>query len=151
MASTCRSKARRIAGYVILILIAHMGNGCGRSDAPGSTSPSAKVAAHTYRLRGVVVATPEVHSLRIRHEPIDGFIDRFGEVVGMDSMTMPFDVAAEIQLGDLKVGDKIACEWSVDPGNNIERITTLTKLSPDTELHFGKAHPPGATTAPVVK
>lgn len=131
--------------------LACIGTGCGRSDSAGTKDPTATthVPPRNYQLRGIITVIPDGHSLKIRHEPIDDFVDNFGDVVGMSSMTMPFEVAPELPLGELSPGDKIAFDWSVDWGKNAHRITRLTKLPPDTELHFGPAHPPAATsTAP---
>lgn len=106
-----------------------------KSEAPKNLSP------RTYPLRGIIAALPEApgKSLMIRHEAIHDFVDSFGEQVGMNSMTMPFERLPGVDLSGLKPGDKVALVWVVDWGKNDARITRIEKLPADTPLVFGKA------------
>lgn len=94
-----------------------------------------------YELRGVVRQLPSSGSpgsaLLIRHETVPDFEDADGEVVGMVSMTMPFAVADEELLADLRVGDKITATFEVRwQGKDPLRITAMEKLPPETVLAF---------------
>lgn len=114
-----------------------------KSEVPKNLSP------RTYPLRGIIAALPEApgKSLMIRHEAIHDFVDSFGEQVGMNSMTMPFERQPGVDLSGLKPGDKVALVWVVDWGKNDARITRIEKLPADTPLVFGKANPKVAPPA----
>lgn len=78
--------------------------------ACGGGPPSAPAAADaSYTVRGEIVRLPGPDSadVLIRHEPIPDFKNPAGEVVGMDSMTMPFALAAGESLGPLEVGARV--------------------------------------------
>jgi hypothetical protein len=100
----------------------------------------------TYEVRGEVLAVPDPEDpasrLLIRHEAVDGFEDIDGEVVGMDSMAMPFPLAPEASVDDVAPGDKVRftleVSWEGDPPY---RITALEPLAPDTELTYRAARP----------
>ncbi len=98
-----------------------------------------------YELQGVVERLPEApdNSIYIRHEAIDEFTDSHGEVVGMDSMTMPFPVADGVSLDDIGPGDPVAftfeVRWNAQPRY---RLTAIRKLPVGTEIEFRRAEPP---------
>jgi len=121
--------ARRIAAALLLAFLP----GCGTGEPP----PPLDV----YQTRGVVRQLPDARapgsSLMIRHETIAEFEDEDGEVVGMESMTMPFAVADEALLDGVAVGDKVAVTFAVHwQGGDPLRITALEKLPPGTTLDF---------------
>ncbi len=75
--------------------------GCGRGESPKPAAPAEK----PYPLKGVVVSVdPAARSVVVRHEEIPGY---------MDAMTMPFKVAEEKMLGELKPGDEIEAKLVV--------------------------------------
>lgn len=105
--------------------------------APAKPPPPPDV----YEIRGIVRQLPSARSpgstLQIRHEAIPDFVKADGEVVGMQSMTMPFAVADEALLAGLDVGDKVAATIEVRwQGKDPLRITALEKLPPETVLGF---------------
>lgn len=106
-----------------------------------------RAAARDYTLNGIVRQLPDPRdpatSFYLEHEAIDTFVDRDGKVSGMDSMTMPFDLATGISLHDIAVGDPVAVtlhvDWSAD--RPVE-VTRVVELPPDTKLQFRAARPP---------
>lgn len=106
--------------------------------------------AQLYEVRGQVTALPDpsnpLSNLRIRHEPIHDFVSIDGEVVGMDSMNMPFPVAEGLSLEGMEVGDPVSftleVDWDGDPAYQVTRIQALPE---DTELTWGDAVPPSGT------
>lgn len=93
-----------------------------------------------YEVRGEVVRLPsaEADALTVRHEAIPGFVGVDGQVVGMDSMTMPFPLAEGVALDGVEVGDKVEftleVAWEGDPPY---RITRVEELGAETVLDFG--------------
>lgn len=108
------------------------------------SSPSVEVAAHRYTVRGEVVSLPTAPGgpLLLRHEPVDDFADASGKVIGMDSMTMPFPLAAGVSLEGLAPGDKVEVVFSMSWSPSRYAIESLKKLPADTVLRTGKARPP---------
>lgn len=106
-----------------------------------------KERGQNYIVRAQVVALPgpaNGNLLELHHEPVDDFVTRDGKVEGMDSMTMPFLVAKNVLLRDIKPGDKIEVILHVDwQADRAVEITGLRKLAPDQKLDFRAAHPPG--------
>ena len=106
-----------------------------------------KERGHNYIVRGQVVELPgpaNGNLLQLHHEAVDDFVTRDGKVEGMDSMTMPFLVARNVPLRDIKPGDKIEVILHVDwQADRAVEITGLRKLAPDQKLDFRAAHPPG--------
>jgi Cu/Ag efflux protein CusF len=101
-------------------------------------------AGTQYTVRGEIVALPAAagEPLLLRHEPIDGFIDASGKVVGMDAMTMPFPLAPGVSLEGLAKGDKVEVVFSMSWSPRHYAIESLKKLPADTVLRAGKAQPP---------
>lgn len=103
-----------------------------------------------YETRGQVTALPDpadpLTNLRIRHEPIHDFVSIDGEVVGMNSMNMPFPVAEGVGLEGIEVGDPVSftleVDWDGDPAYQVTRIEALPE---GTELTWGDAVPPSGT------
>lgn len=116
---------------ISLLLLA----GCG-GEEPASDAPE----VHEYTTRGVVVSLPRWEDagsqLQIRHEAIPEFRDAGGEVVGMESMTMPFP-AEEALLVNIAAGDKVEFDFEVSwTGSPPLRVTRIAKLPPETRLGF---------------
>lgn len=134
-----RAARRRGAVLFVLFLLAACG---GPPEAPPA-------APDVYRVRGMVRQLPAgpAGDLLVRHEAVPGFKDADGEVVGMESMTMPFPLADASLAAGLAAGDRIEMEFEVrwDGGNPL-RITVLEKLPPDTRLEFEKSEGDGEGT-----
>jgi Cu/Ag efflux protein CusF len=102
-------RAMQILGAIALLVVALAA--CAR------TQPAAPAGGgETYTVRGVVAALPADGrgDLTLRHEALPDFVDRGGERVGMDAMTMPFPLAAEVALAGIAVGDPVECTLRVD-------------------------------------
>lgn len=96
----------------------------------------------TYELRGQVQQLPEGrrHEIFIHHEAVPEFVSSEGEVVGMESMTMPFQPAEPDLVKELEVGDKIAFDLEVRwEGPQPLIIRRLRKLPAETILDFENA------------
>ena len=101
--------------------------------------PGPEQPPEIYRVRGLVRQLPSGPGgeLHVRHEAIAGFKNSDGEVVGMESMTMPFPLADASLAAGLETGDKIEMEFEVRwQGGPPLRITALEKLPPETTLAF---------------
>ncbi len=113
-----------------------LATGCSGKDSGG----------RVYTLRGQVIELPDpanpATGLTLNHEAIDGFVDRSGEMVGMDPMSMPFPVADGLPLDGIQVGDvvevKLAVDWEGDPE---VAITEVRELPAGTKLVFREADP----------
>ena len=111
--------------------------GCSAKDGSG----------RTYTVRGQVTQLPDPGNpgtgLYLNHEAIDQFMSRDGEVVGMDPMTMSFQVDEKLPLQDIQVGDVIEFDLRVDWGAETEvEIVGIRELPPGTKLVFRAARPP---------
>lgn len=98
----------------------------------------------SYPVRAEVIQLPDGPNgdLLIRHEAIDGFVDRDGKAVGMDPMSMPFPVAEGLSLADLKPGDIVRCTVEVDwKQRSPAKISAIEKLPAGTQLTFREARP----------
>jgi hypothetical protein len=101
-----------------------------------------------YTVRGRVAQLPEpgnpASGFVVAHQAVDEFIDRQGEVVGMDPMTMSFPLGPQVSLAGIAVNDPVEftlhVDWSATPPI---RITRLHKLPPGTPIVFRAAQPPG--------
>lgn len=131
------SERARAVRWAVLLLILGTITGCtGRGSDSG----------RTYTTRGQVVQLPDPANpgtgLTLNHEAIDQFMDRQGEIVGMDPMSMPFPVAKDVPLDRLQVGDVIEFKLHVDWGGDPEvEITEIRELPPGTKLDFRAAKP----------
>jgi Cu/Ag efflux protein CusF len=99
-----------------------------------------------YTVRGQVIQLPAPGlsgELLVRHEPIDDFVNRSGDTVGMDSMTMGFPVDRGVALDGVATGDVVEVvvhiDWDADRPVAINR---LRKLPAGTKLDFRPARPP---------
>jgi len=124
----------------LLTLLALLAVACGGA-APDESGPAGDV--HVYEVRGRVTALPDpadpLSNLRIRHEPVPSFVSIDGEVVGMDSMNMPFPVADGVDLAGLAVGDKVWMTFEVDWDGEVPyQATKIDKLPADVELVFDR-------------
>ncbi len=109
----------------------------------------------TYRVRAQVWQVPAPDADRgeiyVRHEAIPGFKNEDGEIVGMESMSMPFPLADVALAAGVAVGDRIEMEFEVDwHGGNPLRVTAIDKLPEDARLAF-EAPPPEAATPPATE
>ncbi|MEM1202178.1 MAG: copper-binding protein [Acidobacteriota bacterium] len=106
-------------------------------------APEAEIVVDRYTVRGQVSQLPSPDrpgsDLQIRHEPVPDYRDDRGEVVGMDTMTMPFPVGDPTLLEGVAVGDKIEFDFEMAwEGSPPIRVTRIDVLDPSTELTFGK-------------
>jgi hypothetical protein len=104
---------------------------------PGEPPPD----PDAYQLRGVVRQLPDPEkpgsAFLIHHEEIPDFRDRDGEVVGMESMAMPFEVAEPEMLEGVSVGDRIDFRFEMRwEGSPPLLITELETLPEGTRLAF---------------
>jgi hypothetical protein len=95
-------------------------------------------AQRAYTTRGRIDALPgeKAGYLMIHHARIDDFLNRKGEVVGMEEMIMEFPaVVPGVRLDGLAVGDPVEVtfevRWDDEP---VWVITKLVELSPEAEL-----------------
>jgi len=133
------SRAQRGSVAVLLVLagISFLLAGCARGGG-----------GRDYTVRGRVAELPQAgnpaSSFEIAHQAVDDFVDRQGEVVGMDPMTMSFPLGPQVSLEGLAVNDPIEFTLHVDwQANPPVRITRLHKLPPGTPIVFRAAQPPG--------
>jgi hypothetical protein len=126
---------------VLLLILGVIG-----AAGPGCTGKGAGTA-RTYTVRGQVVQLPDPGNpgsgLSLNHEAVDDFVDRTGEVVGMDPMSMPFPTAKNLSLEGIQVGDVVEFKLSVDwEGDPAVEVTGVRKLPAGTKLVFRAAKPP---------
>lgn len=116
--------------------------------------PGRDGSGRTHTVRGQVTQLPDPGNpgtgLYLNHEAIDDFTNRDGEVVGMDPMTMSFQVDEKVPLQDIQVGDYIELDlrvdWGAAPPDSEVEIVRIRKLPPDTRLEFRAARPPQPET-----
>lgn len=132
---------RRLTGLVIALVTCAGLAACGAPDGQPADSGGAGGAggARTYQVRGLIQSLPDPASgageLRIRHEAIPDLVGASGEVEGMAAMTMPFPVAAEVDLGGLAAGDPVLFELRVEwDAARPVAVTAIEKLPAATEL-----------------
>ncbi|MFO7652748.1 MAG: copper-binding protein [Candidatus Krumholzibacteriia bacterium] len=144
-----------IAGVVLpLALILAACGGEGEDDratmqADAHDTGDARVTDHgdgpmteVYTVRGIVERLPEEggdRSVYIRHQAIPEYRDDTGEVVGMDSMTMPFPVADSVSLDGLEPGDPVEFTFEVSYQPSRYEITAIEELPAGTEVRFERA------------
>ena len=97
-----------------------------------------------YTVRAQVVQPPDpVTGLYLYHEAIDDWRGRGGEVEGMDPMSMPFPVAADVPLEGIEANDKVEVNLHVDwSAETPVEISGVRELPPETQLVFREAKPP---------
>jgi len=130
--------ARRAAAWATFAVVSAV-----LGSRPASASPEVSAPpVRRYTIRAEVVRLPERPGgdLTLRHEAVEDFTDIAGEVVGMDSMTMPFPVARGAWPNGLEVGDKVVALLVVNWEEGFQVLERITKLPRDTQLHFGRAH-----------
>jgi hypothetical protein len=124
-----------IMGLLTMILAALA---CGSQGNEAGPAPDTAASARVYQVHGVLEKLPDTASggqLRIRHEAIPDFIDSAGRAEGMASMTMPFPVAAELDLDGFSVGEPVRFELTVDwEAVRPVAITAIEKLPAEIEL-----------------
>lgn len=101
--------------------------------------PPPEQPPEVYRVRGMVrqLPSPPANEMQVRHEAVPAFKDSGGEVVGMESMTMPFPLADPALAAGLEVGDRIEMDFEVRwHGSHPLRITAVEELPPETRLAF---------------
>lgn len=101
-----------------------------------------------YTVRGQVRQLPDPATpgsgLYLSHEAIDDWAGRSGEIEGMDSMTMPFEVADGVSLEGIEIADVIEFTLHVDwEADTPVEITRIRELPAGTRLVFREAKPPG--------
>ena len=144
-----RAGRRLGAGVVTALLLALAA--CRGEREPAAAPPAPPDA--TYTVRGVVWGLPAAAGgdLVVFHEAIPDFVDRKGERSGMDSMTMPFGVAPDVELAGLAEGDKVEITFELRwQDRQPLRIVRLDELPGDTEVRVGAAAAtgPGAGESP---
>ncbi len=101
-----------------------------------------EVPPEIYQVRALVRHLPEPDDARpeilVRHEAIPSFKNADGEVVGMETMSMPFPLADTGLIADLEVGDRVELTFEVSwhgDGNPL-RVTAIEELPEGTQLAF---------------
>lgn len=134
-----------------LAVLACLAIACGeRRDTPGSAATTSGAAPagveqkrppaeQTYVFRGRLTRLPQpgdsAREITVAHDAIPDFKGSNGNVVGMDAMTMPFEVAPEVSLEGLAPGDavemRLELRWAA---SSPALIAAITKLPADTKL-----------------
>lgn len=132
---------RRLLPLIVLITTCLVA--CDRG--PEKTDDGADV----YRVRAIVrqlpVADQPGSELHLQHEEIPSFRNVAGERVGMNSMTMPFPVADDVDMSSVEIGDRIEVDLKVDwDGSPPVEILSIDELSPGTVLDFEDDLPAGS-------
>lgn len=129
-----RERAFRLPLFLLVILSLA---GCSGGEESG----------RVYTVRGQVTQLPNPNNpgtgLYLNHEAIDDFVNRDGEMVGMDPMNMPFQVDEGVSLEGIGAGDVVEIKLRVDWGAETEaEIVEIRELPPGTKLEFRAARPP---------
>lgn len=116
--------------------------GFGCPSRPGE--PPAAPGDASYRVEGTIVALPsrERPHLLVHHEAIPQFRNESGEIVGMDSMTMPFPVAPGVTLEGFEPGTPVLLTFEVRwrASKDRFRIVSLERLA------ASRSDPPSTAT-----
>ena len=112
---------------------------CGPAADQAAAPAGDGASASTYSVRGVIQSLPDPETgagqLRIRHEAIPDLVGQSGEVEGMAAMTMPFPLAAEVDLSGFAAGDAVRFDLRVDwQAARPVAVTAMEKLPAGTEL-----------------
>lgn len=131
-----RERAFRLAPFLLVILSLA---GCSGGES-----------GRTYTVRGQVTQLPDPNNpgtgLYVNHEAIDDFVDREGEMVGMNPMNMSFQVDEDVSLEGIGTGDVVEFKLRVDWGADTEaEIVEIRELPAGTKLEFRAAKPPKTT------
>ena len=134
---------------IIALLGTIIAAGCSqeqRHDQPAVAASDARM----YVIRGEVISVPQEGKpgtqFIVKHEPIDNFRDASGQIVGMSTMGMPFTLGKGVSLEGIRPGDKIEIGWVIQwKPEAKEYVESVQKLPAETQLRFGKAHPPTAS------
>lgn len=146
-------KPRTVSAVCCALLLLPLLHACATppaGDAPATNGADGAGDVQVYEVRGQVTALPDpsdpLSNLRLRHEAVADFVGMDGEVVGMESMNMPFPVAEGLSLEGLEVGDPVTFTLEVDwDGDPAYRVTRIERLPEGTELDWGAARPPSGT------
>ena len=107
-------------------------------------SPGCSDGGSAYVTRGVITALPATgdpfSQLIIQHEAIPEFVGQNGEVVGMETMKMPFPVDEAVDLSSYAIGDPVAFTFVVtwDGVDSGWVLTEIEKLPDGTALNLGE-------------
>jgi Cu/Ag efflux protein CusF len=100
-----------------------------------STSASAAAQdVYTYEVKGVLKSLPGKgtadNEILVKHEPIPGYRDEAGNIVGMAAMTMPFYLAPSIKVESFEAGDRVemVVEQRLKP-RFTEEVISLKKVN----------------------
>ncbi|MEM9195333.1 MAG: copper-binding protein [Myxococcota bacterium] len=133
-------RAARAAGLSASLVVAILASaGCG-SESDENSSPTSDLgpAEHTYQTRAEVVGASQEGDRRflaLRHEAIPEFVGRDGEVNGMESMVMQFEVKDGVDIDGMDEGQAIAFTFEVRYQSSVTLLLTEASLLPDgTEL-----------------
>jgi Cu/Ag efflux protein CusF len=129
---------------------------CGGEDRRQDRESSTPL--QTYTVRGEVAVLPGPDRppgrITIRHEAIPEFVGPSGEVVGMEAMTMHFQLAEGVSTADLAPGDPILFTFEVDWASGslpmvvrLEALPEESRRGPEAagSAASGHAHPGAAT------
>jgi Cu/Ag efflux protein CusF len=126
----------RPAALALTVVLASALPAC-RGNSGSSPAPS-DVRRYTIRAEVAGISgAAGAPTLSLRHEAIPDFADQSGKVVGMSSMVMPFAVAPDVRLEDVRTGDKVEARIAVGWSPPTMRVEQLRKLPADTALTFG--------------
>lgn len=89
---------------------------------------------HTYTVAAEIIRISSPNEPRreilLQHEAVPEFVDQDGNKVGMAAMTMPFPVAARVNLADFQPTDKVRATFVVRfQGSPPYEVTRLEKNS----------------------
>ena len=149
--SEVKEKGMKRAFRIIAMLGAIIAAGCShgqRNDQPAGAASDARM----YVIRGEVISVPQAGKpgtqFIVKHEPIDNFRDASGQIVGMNTMGMPFTPGKDVSLEGIGPGDKVEMRWIIQwKPEAKEYVDSVQKLPTETQLRFGEAHPPTALPA----
>ncbi len=138
--SAVRPHPARSPICILLLLVA--ASAC--TDKPAAPPESYRVRAQVRQVPAPDAARGEI---LVRHEAIPSFKNEGGEIVGMDSMSMPFPLADVGLAAGLAAGDRIEMGFEVSwHGGNPLKVTAIEKLPAGTRLAFEPAETEAETT-----